>query len=68
MTGRRLHRAVPAQRFGATGLTFYDGPVAAFFSPHARGKDALFVTALGRSVGRRPRAPAPLTLAPPRSS
>ena len=36
------------------GLTFYDGDVVEFFSPHAAGKDAIFVTALGRSgVGGR---------------
>ena len=51
--GGRLYLAAYAQRFGATGLTFYDGEVATFFSPHAAGKDAIFVTALGRSVGRR---------------
>ena len=50
--GGRLYLAAYAQRFGATGLTFYDTAVAEFFAPHARGKDALFVTALGRSVPR----------------
>ncbi len=63
LIGGRLYLAAYAQRFGATGLTFYDGPVVAFFSPHAHGKDALFVTALGRSVRRAPRAPAPLGIA-----
>lgn len=53
--GGRLYLAAYAQGFGATGLTFYDDPVVAFFSPHARGKDAVFVTALGRSVRRAPR-------------
>jgi SagB-type dehydrogenase family enzyme len=48
--GGRLYLAAYAQRFGATGLTFYDDPVVEFFSPHARGKEAIFVTALGRSV------------------
>ncbi|HZP37930.1 MAG TPA: SagB/ThcOx family dehydrogenase [Methylomirabilota bacterium] len=50
LIGGRLYLAAYAQRFGATGLTFYDRPVVEFFSPHAAGKDALFVTALGRSV------------------
>jgi hypothetical protein len=54
LVGGRLYLAAYAQRFGATGLTFYDGPVAAFFAPHAAGLDAIFVTALGRSVKRRP--------------
>jgi SagB-type dehydrogenase family enzyme len=53
--GGRLYLGAYAQRFGATGLTFYDDPVVAFFSPHARGKDAIFVTALGRSVKRAPQ-------------
>jgi SagB-type dehydrogenase family enzyme len=55
LIGGRLYLTAYAQRFGATGLTFYDGAVAAFFSPHAAGKDALFVTALGRSVRGHPR-------------
>jgi SagB-type dehydrogenase family enzyme len=53
--GGRLYLAAYAVGFGATGLTFYDDPVVAFFSPHARGKDAIFVTALGRSAKRTPR-------------
>jgi len=62
--GGRLYLAAYAQRFGATGLTFYDGEVVRFFSPHAAGKDAIFVTALGRSVGRAPRTAAPLRIQP----
>jgi len=58
--GGRLYLAAYAQRLGATGLTFYDAEVVRFFSPHAAGKDALFVTALGRSVKAAPRANAPL--------
>lgn len=50
LIGGRLYLAAYAQRFGATGLTFYDDEVVRFFSPHAAGKDAIFVTALGRSV------------------
>jgi len=50
IVGGRLYLGAYAQRFGATGLTFYDGDVVTFFSPHGAGKDALFVTALGRSV------------------
>ena len=53
--GGRLYLAAYAQRFGATGLTFYDRPVVSFFSPHAEGKDAIFVTALGRSVSQARR-------------
>jgi SagB-type dehydrogenase family enzyme len=49
--GGRAYLAAYAQGFGATGLTFYDRLVVEFFSPHAAGKDAIFVTALGRSAG-----------------
>jgi hypothetical protein len=31
-------------------LTFYDADVVRFFSPHAVGLDAIFVTALGRAA------------------
>jgi SagB-type dehydrogenase family enzyme len=53
LAGGRAYLAAYAQGFGATGSTFYDRDVVEFFSPHARGLDAIFVTALGRSV--RPR-------------
>ncbi|MBI2491068.1 MAG: SagB/ThcOx family dehydrogenase, partial [Candidatus Rokubacteria bacterium] len=51
IAGGRAYLAAYAQGFGASGLTFYDGLVVDFFSPHAAGKDAVFVTALGRSAG-----------------
>jgi SagB-type dehydrogenase family enzyme len=50
LAGGRAYLAAYAQGFGASGLTFYDRLVAELFSPHARGEDALFVTALGRSA------------------
>jgi SagB-type dehydrogenase family enzyme len=50
IAGGRAYLAAYAQRFGATGLTFYDQDVVRFFSPHAAGLDAIFVTALGRSA------------------
>ena len=50
LAGGRAYLAAYAQRFGASGLTFFDRLVVEFFSPHAAGKDAIFVTALGRSV------------------
>jgi SagB-type dehydrogenase family enzyme len=54
LAGGRAYLAAYAQGFGASGLTFYDRLVVEFFSPHAAGKDAIFVTALGRSgVGGR---------------
>jgi hypothetical protein len=35
---------------GATGLTFFDDDVTAFFSPHAEGKSAIFLVAIGHSA------------------
>jgi SagB-type dehydrogenase family enzyme len=49
LAGGRAYLAAYALGFGATGLTFYDREVVEAFSPHAAGKDALFVTAIGRS-------------------
>jgi SagB-type dehydrogenase family enzyme len=49
IVGGRAYLAAYGLGFGASGLTFYDGDVVDFFSPHAAGKDAIFVTALGRS-------------------
>jgi len=50
--GGKFYLAAYAQKLGASGLTFYDDDVVSFFSPHARGKSAIFLTALGRSVRR----------------
>ena len=51
--GGKLYLAAYAQPLGASGLTFYDDEVVNFFSPHARGKSAIFLVALGRSVLRK---------------
>jgi SagB-type dehydrogenase family enzyme len=51
--GGKLYLAAYAQRLGASGLTFYDDDVVSFFSPHARGKSAIFLVALGRSTIRK---------------
>lgn len=51
--GGRLYLAAYAQRLGATGLTFFDDDVVNFFSPHAAGKSAIFLTALGVSRKRK---------------
>jgi SagB-type dehydrogenase family enzyme len=48
--GGRLYLAAYAQHLGATGLTFFDDDVTAFFSPHAEGKSAIFLVALGHSA------------------
>lgn len=50
IVGGKLYLAAYAQRLGASGLTFYDDDVVSFFSPHARGKSAIFLVALGRSA------------------
>jgi SagB-type dehydrogenase family enzyme len=55
LLGGRMYLAAYALGLGASGLTFYDADVARFFSPDAQGKDAIFVTALGRA--RRPAGP-----------
>ena len=47
ITGGRMYLAAYAQHFGATGLTFFDDEVIEFFSPHAAGKEAMFLVALG---------------------
>ena len=51
--GGKLYLAAYAQHLGASGLTFYDDDVVNFFSPHARGKSAIFLVALGRSALRK---------------
>ena len=49
--GGRLYLGAYALGLGATGLTFFDDDVTAFFSPHAAGKSVMFLMAVGR--GRR---------------
>jgi SagB-type dehydrogenase family enzyme len=51
--GGKLYLAAYAQHLGATGLTFYDDDVTRFFSPHAEGKSAIFLVAVGHSVKQR---------------
>jgi len=50
--GGKLYLAAYALHLGASGLTFYDDDVVTFFSPHAQGKRAVFLVALGRSAKR----------------
>ncbi|MEE9164033.1 MAG: SagB/ThcOx family dehydrogenase, partial [Thermoplasmata archaeon] len=60
--GGRMYLAAYALGLGATGLTFYDDEIVDFFSPHAEGKDAIFMVALGKAVRVRSnvrRVPAP---------
>jgi SagB-type dehydrogenase family enzyme len=53
--GGKLYLAAYAQRLGATGLTFFDDDVTAFFSPHAQGKSVMFLAALGVPARTRRR-------------
>jgi hypothetical protein len=53
LAGGRAYLAAYATGFGASGLTFYDADVVRFFAPHADGRDAIFVTALGRAGSAR---------------
>jgi nitroreductase len=56
IVGGKLYLAAYALGLGATGLTFFDDDVTAFFSPHAAGKSVMFLVALGH--GRRRSLPA----------
>jgi SagB-type dehydrogenase family enzyme len=53
--GGRMYLAAYAQRLGATGLTFFDDDVTNFFSPHAKGKSAIFLLAIGKPLKRNPQ-------------
>jgi Nitroreductase family len=50
MIGGKLYLGAYALRLGATGLTFFDDDVTDFFSPHAEGKSAIFLVALGKGL------------------
>jgi SagB-type dehydrogenase family enzyme len=52
--GGRMYLASYAQHLGATGLTFFDDDVIEFFSPHAKGKSAIFLVAIGKPLKRKP--------------
>ena len=45
--GGRMYLASHALGLGATGMTFFDDAVTAFFSPHAAGKSLMFLVGLG---------------------
>ncbi len=47
ITAGKLYLAAYAQRFGASGLTFFDDAVTEFFSPEAAGLSVMFLMALG---------------------
>ena len=57
----KMYLAAYAQRFSATGLTFYDDDVIGFFSPHAQGQERDYVgsdrqerqiSSLGLTIGK----------------
>jgi SagB-type dehydrogenase family enzyme len=51
--GGKMYLAAYAQRLGASGLTFFDDEVIQFFSPHAEGKSAIFLLAIGKALKRK---------------
>src|SRR5579883_2941331 len=54
IAGGRVYLAAYALGLGATGLTFFDDEVTAFFSPHAAGRSVMFLVAAGHPArGRR---------------
>ena len=53
--GGRMYLAAYAQGLGASGLTFFDDDVSNFFSPHAKGKSAIFLLAIGKPLKRQPQ-------------
>lgn len=53
IAGGRTYLAAYALGLGATGLTFLDDDVTAFFSPHAAGKSVIFLMAVGARGRRR---------------
>jgi SagB-type dehydrogenase family enzyme len=55
IAGGKIYLAAFALGIGATGLTFFDDDVTAFFSPHAAGRSVMFLTAVGKPAKRRRR-------------
>ena len=48
--GGNVYLAAHSLGLGATGMTFFDDAVTAFFSPHAAGKSLMFLVGLGRTA------------------
>ena len=48
--GGNMYLCAHSLGLGATGMTFFDDAVTAFFSPHAAGKSLMFLVALGRTA------------------
>ena len=68
IAGGRAYLAAYSGGFGASGLTFYDADVVRFFSPHAAGRDAIFVTTLGRAGSTQSGMLLSNAIQPPRRS
>ena len=47
IVGGRMYLCSHSLGLGATGMTFFDDAVTAFFSPHAAGKSLMFLVGLG---------------------
>ena len=47
--GGNMYLCAHSLGLGATGMTFFDDAVTAFFSPHAAGKSLMFLVGLGRT-------------------
>ena len=47
--GGNLYMGAHSLGLGATGMTFFDDAVTAFFSPHSAGKSLMFLVGLGHS-------------------
>ena len=52
IVGGKIYLCAYSLGLGASGLTFYDDDVTAFFSPHAEGKSPMFVVAVGVPASR----------------
>ena len=50
--GGRMYLCTHSMGLGATGMTFFDDAVTAFFSPHAAGKSLMFLVGLGVTHSR----------------
>jgi len=49
IAGERLELAATALGLGATGLTFFDDQVTAFFEPASAGQQVMYLAAVGHS-------------------
>ena len=47
--GGKMYLSAHSLGLGATGMTFFDDAVTAFFSPHAAGKSLMFLVGLGHT-------------------